>query len=154
MTIGAGHHGQIVKYSITHTHSQTPLNQTPETAVESAHRTTNAVEDVTPTGKNEFKARHPPLKSKVEEGFEQPKDFAQHAGDATNDPTLHAADATKDIYQSVKAMAKKYVRQYPIPIAICTLIASLTFGYMVGRAQWKNPTLSHRHLCGCDRCLM
>ncbi len=144
-------------------HTKTPMNQLPEPAreiarqatdvtEETAHRATVAVNDVigavkdattdvTDAAKDAFKT----LSSKVEEGVERTKEYAQHAVDATK-------DAGRDMYQSAAlkaedtlASSKEYVRQNPVLVVVGALTFGAAIGCMLMMAR-RQPTTCQRYV--------
>jgi len=71
------------------------------------------------------------VSSKVEEGVERTREYAQHAVDATKDAARHATGTARDMYQSAALKAedtlstsKEYVRQNPVLV----VVGALAFG--------------------------
>ena len=139
------------------------MNQLPEPAreiarqatdvtEETAHRATVAVNDVigavkdattdvTDAAKDAFKT----LSSKVEEGVERTKEYAQHAVDATK-------DAGRDMYQSAAlkaedtlASSKEYVRQNPVLVVVGALAFGAAIGCLLMMAR-RQPTTCQRYV--------
>ncbi len=139
------------------------MNQLPEAAreiarqatdvtEETAHRATvaakdvigavkDATTDVTDAAKDAYKT----LSSKVEEGVERTKEYAQHALDATK-------DTTRDMYQSAAlkaedtlATSKEYVRQNPVLVVVGVLAFGAAIGCMRMMAR-RQPTTRQRYV--------
>jgi len=131
----------------TDIHSNPPTNQHQTGTGEMGRRAGDAAKDITAAANDTYQA----LSSKVEEGVERTKEYAQHAVDATKEAAQRATDSAKDIYHSASAKAeevlvssKEYVHQHPFPVALGTLVTGLVLGYMIGLAHREEPTFRQR----------
>ncbi len=131
----------------TDIHSKSLTNQLHDAAGEIGRRTADAARDASNAASNTYQT----ISTKVGEGVERTKEYAQHAVDATKDAAHRASDAAKDIYQSASAKAedvlvssKEFVRQNPFPVAVGTLIAGLAIGYLIGLSQREEISLRQR----------
>ena len=115
------------------------MNQLPDPAREIARQATDVAEetagraavapiDVTGAVKYAVKDAYKTLSSKVEEGAERTKEYAQHAVAATK-------DAARDMYQSAALKAedtlttsKEFVRQNPVLV----VVGAVAFGAAIG----------------------
>lgn len=89
----------------TDIHSKLPINQLPEVVREAAKRAAAAAEDATAAVEGFAKDTCQTLSSKVEEGVEHTKEYAQHAAGDTLDTANHATGVAKDMYQSATTKA-------------------------------------------------
>ena len=147
----------------TDIYSKPPMNQLPEAAKETArqatvaaeqiaHRVTVAAKDAVTDASDAAKDAYLTLSSKVEEGVERTKEYAQHAVDATKDAAHRATDTAKDMYQSASlkaedtlANSKEYVRQNPVLVVVGAIAFGAAIGCMLMMAR-RQPTFRERYV--------
>lgn len=151
-------------------HSKPPMNPLPEAAREIARQATGVAEetarlaavaakdltgavkdaatDVTDAAKDAYQT----LSSKVEEGVERTREYAQHAVDATKDAAHRATDTAKDMYQSAAlkaedtlATSKEYMRQNPVLVVLGAIAFGAAIGCMLMMAR-RQPAFRQRYV--------
>jgi ElaB/YqjD/DUF883 family membrane-anchored ribosome-binding protein len=92
------------------------------------------------------------VQSKVEEGMERTKQYAQQAVDATKDAAQRATDTAKDMYQSVErkaedtlATSKEYVRRNPVLAVVGALACGAAIGCLLMMTR-RQPTFRERYV--------
>ncbi len=147
----------------TDIHSNPPINQKPGAVAEIAQQATDAVKNTaqlaTVAAKDQIsdvehmaedftdltKETCHTLSSKVGQGGERTKEYAQHAGDATK-------DAARDMYQSAAlkaedtlATSKEYVRRNPVIVVVGALAFGAAIGCLIMMAR-RQPTFRERYV--------
>jgi len=119
--------------------------QTARRATVAANDVIGAVKDATSDVTDAAKDAYKTLSSKVGEGVERTKEYAQHAMDATK-------DAARDMYQSAAlkaedtlATSKEYVRQNPVFVVVGALAFGAAIGCMLMMAR-RQPTIRQRYV--------
>lgn len=115
----------------THIHSESPLNQPPETDGTIARQTENAAKE-----------------AEVRAAFS-----AQEATDTTRDAARRATETAKDIYHSAALKAeetlttsKEYVRRNPVPAVLGAIAFGAAVGYMLILSSRRKPTFGERYV--------
>lgn len=124
----------------TDIHSNPPKNPLPEATGEMIRQAAEGARDT-----------YQKVSSKVEEGADLTRDFAQHAVATAKDAAYCATDSAKDLYQSAAVNAKDAlatsrdcVRRNPVPFVLGAIAFGAAMGYLIVSARRK-PTFSERY---------
>ena len=124
----------------TDVYTNRPTNQFPEATKEATRQAVDGARETIQS-----------LPSRIEQGVERTKDYAQHAADVTKDVAHRATDTVKDMYQSAAvkaedtlAISKDYVRRNPVPVVLGAIAFGAAIGYLILSARRK-PTFGERY---------